>query len=644
MLKYLAVLLLFIPAASAEFLDDFAKQPEVLGSKISPKGDYLGVMREIEEKRSVVIFEFPSMQVSSILSIPGRNEVADFWWVNDERILASVAQTSDRWEEIRSTGELLGMNADGTKSEHLFGFRAGGAYGKRIRSAERELASGRIIDRLWNDPDHVLIEITSWNRGADSRPVSAAKMDVYTGKLTNRVRAPGNDANIITDADGDIRFSLHLDDKQNLILHLRDEEANEWQHLATMPYGESRIIPHTLTDDNRIFVEYSPDGGPYGLYILDPETKESEVVYQHPIVDAIIQTDRYGQPYGVRTIDGRIQFTAIQPDHPRAQAIGALEQAFPGSSVFITSTTSDDGVMIVGVVTDIKTPEFFVFQPAERQLIALFDALPWIDESRLGKMEPIKVKARDGLELHGYLTLPQNSSGKNMPLVIVPHGGPHGPRDVWGYQAFEGFIPASGYAMLQINFRGSGGYGPEFERIGHRKWHTEMQDDLTDSVQWAIDQGIADPDRICIFGWSYGGYSAVMSIIREPDLYKCAVAGAGVYDHDVQYKDSDFATDTRWGKSYIDKVIGPTAEDRQIASPINYVEKIKTPLLLIHGDDDRRVPIEHSEDLVKRFKQAGMKPPELIKLKNEAHSPRNEKNIAKMFKRTIAFIDKHIGE
>ena len=225
---------------------------------------------------------------------------------------------------------------------------------------------------------------------------------------------------------------------------------------------------------------------------------------------------------------------------------------------------------------------------------------------------------------------------------MVPHGGPHGPRDYWGFQWFEGFLPANGYATLQINFRGSGGYGMEFENAGYKEWDGKMMDDIIDATRWAIDKGIADPERVCVFGWSFGGFSAAMTIIREPDLFKCSVAGAGVYEHTIQF-DSDFGEHTRWGRKYLEKVLG-NREEMDAASPVNHVEKIKTPLLLIHGDDDERVPIEHAYELQKAFRQAGKPEPRLIKLRNEAHTPRKEENIYEYQKATVDFIRAHIGE
>ena len=197
--------------------------------------------------------------------------------------------------------------------------------------------------------------------------------------------------------------------------------------------------------------------------------------------------------------------------------------------------------------------------------------------------------------------------------------------------------------MLQINFRGSGGYGPAFERAGHREWSGKMQNDLTDAVNWAIDEGIADPERICIFGWSYGGYAAVRSIEREPDLYKCSVAGAGVYDQDLQYRTTDFARFSRWGTDYLDTVVGPTTEDRRRDSPVTYVDRIKVPLFLIHGEADARVPISQMRALEEALEKANKPKPKTLVLKKEAHSPRNPENVETMWREILAFFEEHIG-
>mgnify|MGYP000001692392 CR=1 FL=1 len=630
-------------SSSADIIEDFAKNPDIINAKLSPNGDYIGILREVEGKRSVVIFKFPSMQFSSFLQYPDRNEIGTFWWVNNDRIVADVRTDYAQYEDSRSTGELFAMNADGTKRIHLYGYRAGkGITLTRTNKGNRERASASMTDPLIDEEKYALITIYRWSRG-NRNPVESAWINVYTGQQSKQVRAPAVNADIIADPTGTVRFAFHIDDDQNAVNYIRDVETNSWEVFNKTPYGDAMTTPIALNSEGKIFVKHSPNGGPYGIYMMDPAKGALEEIYQHDRVDSSVWLDRFDTPFGVVTEDGKPEFTALLTEHPLSQIIAQLSEVFPAGFVDPTSATRDYSLVTFSVVQDTKTPEIFLFDAERNEITSLFDSRPWFNDTTLAPMEPIEITARDGLELQGYLTLPVGSSGKNLPLVIVPHGGPHGPRDTWGYQYFEGFIPASGYAMLQINYRGSGGYGPDFENAGHLQWAGKMQDDLTDSVQWAIQQGIADPERICIFGWSYGGYAAVMSAAKEPDLYKCAVAGAGVYDQEVQYKKSDFAQNTRWGKKYIDKVIGPTKADRVAASPITYVDQIKTPILLIHGEQDARVPIKHSKDLQKAFKATGKPKPRLIKLRAEEHSPRTEKNKALYMSETIKFFDKYIG-
>ena len=645
-IKYLSVgliSLLFGHCAQADIIADMSKNPEILSASLSPQGDYIGVLREVDGKRAVFVFTFPEMKNTAVLSYPGRYDVGSFRWVNDERIVATVTVNWDRFTDDRGTGELFGINADGTKPEHLFGYRAGADETiNRTQRTRNEFASASISNRLWDDPRHVLINITYWTRGL-ARVTETAKMDVYTGRISAKVRAPASDASLISDSKGNIRFSFSVDDDQNSVIHIRDQKTKQWSVFSKTPYGEASTSPLLVTDDNKIYVRHSPDGGPYGIYLMDPTTQKYEAVYRHDLVDASAMQDRNGNIYGVRVMPDLPRFESIDDEHPLSRLTRSLQQTFPESAPYLTNATADGSLVLAAVIKDDKTPELYLYDAKQKQLSLLFDALPWVDDSKLPQMRPIKVSARDGMELHGYLTVPPGTTAHNLPLIVVPHGGPHGPRDEWGYNGFFGVIAASGYATLAINFRGSGGYGNNFESAGHRQWGKKMQDDVTDATLWAIEQGIADPERVCIFGWSYGGYSTLMGIVREPELYQCAVAGAGVYDQEIQYRGADFTRFTRFGKKYMDRVIGPSKEDRRQASPTTYVNRIQTPLMLVHGDKDERVPIEHMYALEKAMQAAGKPKPKRLILKKEPHGPRNPKNVESMWRQILVFFEQHIG-
>ena len=645
MLKSLVAFLAVTFCLSAHAYDDsFAKIPEIQGARISPTGEYLAVVKEEDERRVVAVFEFPKMELINVIAFPGKNEVGNFWWVNDDRILVRVDVDWGNREQDISYGELYAVNADGTRGKYLFGLRGDqlGETKSRIQRVTVEYGSASFEHARWQDPDTVLVSIREWSRGFKNVTYSAF-LDVYTGRITNKILAPTSNAFIISDHNGDVRFSQYLDDDQTSIIHFRNPETNKWEEFSRAAFGESQIDPISMHRDGRIYVTKSENDGPEGVYLMDPKTQEFEEVYQHDLVDADgLMFDWEGNVYGAASTPGYMEYHFTDEEHPSAQLRMGLMNAFPDTFPRVGSTTHDYKLSVVELQQDVRSGEFYLYNSETGQLQLLFDAIPWMNDQVLSPMEPVEITARDGVELHGYLTVPRNAKKKDLPLIIVPHGGPHGPRDYWGYQWFEGFIPLNGYAMLQVNYRGSGGYGMKFERMGYKEWGKKMQNDLTDATQWAIEQGIADPERICIWGWSYGGYAALMGVVREPDLYKCAVGGAGVYDNKIQF-DSDFGEGTRWGRKYLARVIGDMDALNE-ASSVYYVDQIKTPVLLIHGDDDQRVPIEHAYTLQNAYKKAGKNPPRLIKLKNEAHTPRNEDNWRLLQRESIKFFEKHIGK
>lgn len=645
-LRCLIPTLLFAGGISNAQVNDFARLAELISAEISPGGQYLSVLREENEKRTLVVFTYPEMKILNVIDFPGNNEVGDYDWVNDERLLIRIDFDFEVFGGNRTFGELYAINADGSKGKYLFGRRAdqGATSSSRVHTVRAERGAGAFLEQvIWDDPDHVLITIQKAQTGPRPSIGSTALMNVYTGRLTRRNNLPTFDAQVLAEPDGTVRFAVGVDDDQNTVIYERDPQTGDWQVFSSIAYGQAGISPVTIDEDGVIYVVKSEEDRPGGIYALNPETKNFTEIYQHELVDVYdVFVDWRGHVYGVTSMPDFWDYRFTDEQHPSAQLSMSLLNAFERAFPVVTSTSRDFRLSVVRLREDTRTREFYIYDAAKGELSLLFDSRPWIDDSILPQMQPISFKARDGLELHGYLTIPHGARPENLPLVVVPHGGPHGPRDMWGYPAFEGFIPAHGYAMLMVNYRGSGGYGTAFERKGYKQWPTAIQDDITDGVRWTIEQGIADPERICIFGWSFGGYSALMSIIREPDLYKCSVGGAGVYEARIQYE-SDFAEFTRWGRKYLEKVVGDDEEHR-LASATTFVDRIRTPVLLIHGDEDDRVPIENAYALQRAYKKAGKKAPRLITLKNEPHSPRKESSYRKIHGETIKFIEKHIGK
>jgi dipeptidyl aminopeptidase/acylaminoacyl peptidase len=247
--------------------------------------------------------------------------------------------------------------------------------------------------------------------------------------------------------------------------------------------------------------------------------------------------------------------------------------------------------------------------------------------------------ARDGVVLHGYVTRPATPGPH--PLVVMPHGGPHGVRDVWSFDSEAQLLASRGYAVLQVNYRGSGGYGIDFEEMGYRQWGARMQDDVTDATRWAIEQKIGAPNRVCMFGASYGGYAALMGVAREPTLYRCAVGYAGVYDLALMFDSGDIP-DSRSGRDYLDLALGSDSAVLRDRSPVNLADKINVPVMLIHGKEDGRADYEHAVRM-KSALEREHKAVEWIALRGEGHGVYDDSTRLDVYTSIFKFLDAHLA-
>ena len=317
-----------------------------------------------------------------------------------------------------------------------------------------------------------------------------------------------------------------------------------------------------------------------------------------------------------------------------------MAAAFPEEVVRFTSFTRDGSKIIVRVFSDRNPGDFYLYDTNDKSVTYLASVFDNIKPDQMVTMKPVKITARDGVVVHGYLTLPAGTDPKNLPLVVNPHGGPHGVRDQWGYNPEVQFLANRGFAVLQVNYRGSGGYGRDFLESGYLRWGEEMQDDLTDATLWAVNEGYADIDRLCIYGGSYGGYAALMGVVKEPDLYKCAIGYVGVYDLDLMKTCGDIPK-REGGRYFLKKVLGEDKARISRTSPAQNAERIKAALFIAHGEDDVRVPMCQGRALKRALEKAGK---DFIWMtRDEGHGYQKLENRLAFYGQMEQFLDRYIG-
>ena len=299
-----------------------------------------------------------------------------------------------------------------------------------------------------------------------------------------------------------------------------------------------------------------------------------------------------------------------------------------GYEIAITGSNKEEDMFIIRTYSDKSLGAYYIYETKGNKLEKIAAVSPWLDENEMGNQLPIKYKSRDGLTINGYLTLPKGytmENAKNLPVVVNPHGGPWH-RDSWGFNPEIQFLVNRGFVVLQMNFRGSTGYGREFWEISFKKWGQEMQDDITDGTKWLIDKGIANPDKIAIYGGSYGGYATLMGLVKEPDLYAAGVDYVGVSNMFTFMK-----TIPPYWKPMLEmmyEMAGDPVKDSLLfrkISPVFHVDKIKVPLFVAQGAKDPRVNIDEADQIVNAMKERGIEVEYMVK-ENEGHGFRNEEN------------------
>jgi dipeptidyl aminopeptidase/acylaminoacyl peptidase len=319
-----------------------------------------------------------------------------------------------------------------------------------------------------------------------------------------------------------------------------------------------------------------------------------------------------------------------------------LRSKFPKESIDFANDTKDESIWVVKTQADVSKGAYYSFDRKTKTVTKLGDVAPWINPALMSPTKTIHYKTRDGLTIEGYLTIPNGSNGKNLPMVVNPHGGPWA-RDEWRFNPEVQFLASRGYAVFQMNFRGSTGYGKKFWEASFKQWGKKMQNDITDGVKHLIKKGVADAKKICIYGGSYGGYATLAGITFTPDLYACAIDYVGVSNL-LTFMN----TIPPYWKPYLDMMhvmVGDPVKEKALlenASPVNFIDKIKTPLFVAQGKNDPRVNKAESDQIVEGLHKRGIDVEYMVK-DNEGHGFHNEENRFDFYRAMEKFLAKHIG-
>ena len=627
-------------ACAAVDLAQFIRKDDFNDIKISPTGKYYAATVPLEDKTALVIFTRDGNKSAGTF-MPARNaHVSEFDWVNDERVLISVAEKYGMLDQPQLTGEIYAINADGGGAELLVGYRVqDNGLGTRIQPKRAERVAAFLTDTLPEDDNFAVVSV--WPEGDD--PFTRAdKLDVYSGRRNTLALAPVRRARFTTDNTGEVRFARGAGADNASKLYHRQAKGTEWQ-LINDQLGTGRIeIPLGFSADNRLaYLQIHGDGpGTDKIVSWDPISNERKTLLQDMGADpmTIIHQNGTSVPVGTQVMDARYRNMFFDDASPEARQHRSLEAAFPGQAIRITSSTRDGSLQLVQVWSGNNPGDFYLYEPANKKVGHVVSAGSWIDPDEAALVEPFSFAARDGLRIGGYLTVPRGVTGAR-PLVVMPHGGPFSIFDQWRYDKDAQMLAAAGYSVMQVNYRGSGNQGSAFQRAGARQWGGTMQDDLTDATRWAVAQGHADASKICIYGASYGAYAALMGVAKEPSLYRCAAGYVGVYDLPMMQREDGRKRRSlgNWSKDWV----GEDQAALAAASPNRLAGQIKVPVFLAAGGEDEIAPVEHTRMMEAALQKAGV-PVQSLYYATEGHGFYTEPHQREYYSRLLAFLAEHL--
>jgi dipeptidyl aminopeptidase/acylaminoacyl peptidase len=661
-------------AAAPQPLENFARRPQMHGVTISANGQYIAFLSGSGDDTVLMTFDREAggafRRVTA--SEPDKFDIGWCRWANEKRVICGLYGNirGSKYAEAPFK-RLFAVDADGTALKALEESREEGNllvtktsarnvnlnYGASIERGSQfqnsrstdTLGSGvqnsgwssykparqdEIIDLTPDDDDTVLIELDDDH---DSYR-TVFQLNIYNGNRGVRLLESPPIQHFVTDSIGNPRLGWGTD-RVKTQYFARLEGEHEWRKLgateafsATMQFRPIAMAPGANTA--YVIGEYE---GRDALWALDLADKRApQLLFKHPLVDVgepLLQSDR--RLLGVR-YDVERPYVWYADEYQR-QLIERLERQFTGRAIEIVDSSPDKKMLVIQASSDVDQGTYYLFDSENVKLQKLGTSYPELDQKTLGTMTNIVYKAADGTEIPGYLTVPSGAEKKNLPLIVMPHDGP-AQRDTWEFSFLRTFLANRGYAVLQMNFRGTAGFGQKWQLAAHQDWGGLTYSDIQDATRWAVSEGIADPKRICIMGWGFGGYQALLGAARNGAAYRCAVSIAGITDLDMYQEHGEISGEKEFRRA----LIGTDRAKLKRDSPVESAAQISIPVLLIHGTKDWQVQVDQTDAMAKALKKQH-KPYKEVIIKNGSHELERKSDRMMLLKEVEEFLAKNLA-
>ena len=603
-------------------LEDFFRISERTGFQLSPDARHIAFMAPWHNRLNLFVRSIDANDSVTIrLTSETQRSISGYLWADNERLVFAKDTAGDE------NYHLYGVKLDGTDMRAYTPF-------PDVRAT--------IIDDLEEQPGYMLVGLNKRN----PEVFDPYRLNLLTGELTMLAENPGNYQGWMTDHDGKLRAAVAIVDGVNTQLLYRDTEEEPFRAVLTTNFKEVVSFMEFTPDNREVYAATNLGRDKMVLVRMNPATcEELELLYENEKYDVeSISYSRRKKKLLSAYCTGHKNPVRHYFDEEEKQLRERIQAHFPGKRTGIADTDKAEENYLVFVGSDRTRGAYWLYNALSDKLTHMADLAPWLNEENMNEMFPVCYTTRDGLHIEAYLTLPHGldpDEARALPVIVNPHGGPWA-RDTWGFSSETQFLANRGYAVFQMNYRGSTGYGRAFLEASYKQWGLRMQDDITDGVKWLIGQGIADPARIAIYGGSYGGYATLAGLCFTPELYACGIDYVGV---------SNLFTFMQTIPPYwrpmlemmYEQVGNPETDREQLAatSPALHAENIRVPLLIAQGANDPRVNKAESDQMVEALRQRGITVEYMVK-DNEGHGFHNQENRFDFYRAVEKFLQAHL--